>query len=283
VDPEPEGFQPEAEGAMRGGMGGGGDCSNFNPTCNTCYWNNIEMDCALVMTFMGGAGNGGDFWAWEDGGTRLTPSPDEICPGCGSPDPLDPDQEPTDIYRTHRAETSGVWTWVPFNGNQAQPQNPERRLTPSEVAKVRGNLAEMLTDKCKSFINKLVSYIKGSPYDSGTQLLNDYDQVGKQGGIFFGPAATAGGAIANKNASVVIWNYLSGLKGYDTGYAAYTALHELIHVIVNRGDPALARDVFNAGLRTEPAPTKEEIEKDPLVTGRYWDGALKEACMPKGY
>jgi hypothetical protein len=85
---------------------------------------------------------------------------------------------------------------------QQSPQNPEHRLTPDEVAKIRENLVGLLTDKCKSFINKLISTVKGSPYDSGKQLLADYNSVDKQGGFFFRPlevSGTAGGSIDNKN------------------------------------------------------------------------------------
>jgi RHS repeat-associated protein len=130
------------------------------------------------------------------------------------------------------------------------PQDTRRRLTPNQVRTVRDKLKEFLTDKCKDFINKLVRYIKGSAYDSGKQLLDDYDKVEKQNGFFFGPVASAGGAIDHQNASVTIGDNLSSLKGYAPVYAAYTALHELIHVLVNRGDPDLARDVHDAGLKT---------------------------------
>jgi hypothetical protein len=169
VDPEPQGFEPEAGGAMRGGMGGGGDCSNFNPTCNTCYWNNIEMDCAFLMTFVGAAGNGGEFWAWEDGGERLTPSPDEICEGCGEPDPDDPQQEPTDITRIHHAETKGVWTWMPFNGGLRTQQNT---LSTGEVSKLRTNLVDLLKGKCGDFVARVLSELEGTgtkPFSTNAQ------------------------------------------------------------------------------------------------------------------
>jgi hypothetical protein len=169
------------------------------------------------------------------------------------------------------------------------PQNPERKMTSDEIVKIRENIAALLTDKCKDFINNLISIVKGSPYDSGKQLLVDYDKVAKapEGGMFFKPMTNAGGLLKGQidspTAAVFLPSYLSGLGRYDVVYAAHTTIHELIHLITNKGDPDLSKYVYDMGLTDVPVPTEADVKKNGLVFSGYWGGLLKGACMPKGY
>jgi RHS repeat-associated protein len=167
------------------------------------------------------------------------------------------------------------------------PQNPEVPMTPGQTGAIRDQIAGLLTDKCATFINQLVSSQTGRPYDSKSSLLTDFNSIrdGK-GGFFFGGthyAGDASGTLAGGNGKVRI------NRDYSTrlGSAAFTALHEIIHVIAGAGDRALAKSVQDLGITvvgypgyTVPYPTNK---KDDLAFSGYWGQALINACTARGY
>jgi hypothetical protein len=86
--------------------------------------------------------------------------------------------------------------------------------------------------------------------------------------------------LITKIASIVLTSGLSRLSaGTNALYAGYIALHELIHVITNKGDFDLSQTVHKMGLGSPDFPK----DGKNYAYSKYWDAVLKDACLPKGY
>jgi RHS repeat-associated protein len=177
-------------------------------------------------------------------------------------------------------------------GTGGDPQSPEVPMTPDQTAAIRNQIASLLTDKCAKFIDQLVSSQTGKPYDSKNALLTDFNSIrdGK-GGFFFGGTVyggSASGSFANGNGRVRISNTYSFTDPKGAFGAAFTALHEIIHIITGAGDQTLSERVRSLGITvtaypgyTLPFPTDKDNRN--LAYSGYWGQALKNACDPRGY
>ncbi|MCA1620439.1 MAG: hypothetical protein LC795_14240, partial [Acidobacteria bacterium] len=169
------------------------------------------------------------------------------------------------------------------------PQNPaDRRLTDEELAPIRQELESMLTKKCKEFIDKLVSFNRGLPYDSGSDLLKHLNNraTSEDAGIFFGhPGVNYRQVyIGKENVSRKFYTP-EQLKRSNQIYAA-TLLHELIHTLTRGIDDDLTENVLALGIVAydhtgKPLPLpKNKGGGSGTDYHNYWSTALKNACFP---
>jgi len=191
--------------------------------------------------------------------------------------------------------------WLIDAGNQRERGEPPPRrqppntvpLTPNQTGAIRNQIAGLLTDKCAKFIDQLVSSQTGKPYDSKNALLTAFDSIrdGK-GGFFFGgtdgAGGTATGGLASGTGEVRISNTSHFTDPKLAFGAAFTALHEIIHIVTLAGDQQLSERVRDLGISVtaypghiSPYPTDKDNRN--LAYSGYWGQALKNACDPRGY
>lgn len=166
-----------------------------------------------------------------------------------------------------------------------QSQKPwERRLSKEEYLALRKEMAKALqSEKCGNFIDTLVTYNSGQPFDSGEEFLaiSDYIFNSKDGGIFW--ASGDGIQVGHK------LKIGPGLRpDLNVRIDAATLMHELIHGLQGRGsDDQLDRDLRGLGI----VPKDSKGQPLPFPTGKrngvnfndwsgFWDQALHNACFP---
>jgi hypothetical protein len=166
----------------------------------------------------------------------------------------------------------------------ASPQKPDRRLTENEYSTVRSELAKALkSDKCRDFIDRLVGYNNGAPYDSAKNFLglSDYIYNSSDGGVFWGSPSQVGNKVRIGSDIRPDLNALGN---------AAILMHELIHRLQRRGgaDDELSRNIRDLGIvpvdkKGEPLrfPTGMRDGKPFNDFSPYWDTALHNACFPK--
>jgi hypothetical protein len=173
-----------------------------------------------------------------------------------------------------------------FLAGPQNPQNSDRRLTKDEYLSIRKELATALQSQaCRDFIDRLIGYNQGVPYDSSEDFLglSDYIYNSTDGGVFFGPGV--GTQIGNK---VRIGPDIR--PDLNVMGNAATLTHELIHRLQRRGgsDDELARNIRDLGIvpldkkgNPLPFPTGMRDGKPFNDWSEYWNTALKNACFPK--
>jgi hypothetical protein len=162
-------------------------------------------------------------------------------------------------------------------------QYPDRRLTKAEYLPIRNEMAKALaSEKCRNFIDKLIGYNFGAPYDSSEDFLalSDYIYNSSDGGIFWGMPTQVGNKVRIGSDSRPDLNLMS---------LAATLTHELIHRLQgSRGaDDELSRNIRDLGIvpldkkgNALPFPTGGPDAK-PFDWSNYWGTALNNACFPK--
>ena len=176
----------------------------------------------------------------------------------------------------------------PTGGGGPDPQKTGP-LTSDQIGAVREQVGLLLSDKCATFIDQIISGITGKPYDSKKQLLNDFDKVKNGKGLSWGGkrGGSQGGNLAAGTADIQINSmYFFTDKKYVQS-AASTVLHELIHAITEKGDIPLANLVKDLGIKVIAYPGYilgfPTDPKDDIAHSGYWGQALKNKCSPRGY
>ena len=176
-------------------------------------------------------------------------------------------------------------------------QNPsKRRLTDAELSAIRSELEKMLAnDKCRAFIDKLVSLNTGKPFDSRS-LLGYFDDTAKSsdGGVFF---ALGDGGINRQHhedyPQVLIGdappaNIISSARASHLQASAQIALHEFIHAVTYGADKQLSEGLQKLGIvpirdgKPLSPPTGQLNGKPFNDYSGYWNSALGNACFPQG-
>jgi hypothetical protein len=168
----------------------------------------------------------------------------------------------------------------------------DRQLTAEEFAPIFEEFKKMLTDKCKEFIDRLVSHNTGQAYDSGKSLVAHVNAIAAspQAGIFYGPGATRGRQRFGDLEGVNIGEWvdmrfqLPAQRLRTPQLFASTLLHEAVHTITKGIDDILTQNVLELGIvpvdqagRPLPLPKTKGHNSD---YHRYWSAALKNACFP---
>jgi hypothetical protein len=165
----------------------------------------------------------------------------------------------------------------------------ERRLTIDEYSPLRREIAKALkSERCRKFIDTLVTYVSGQQMDSQDKFLalSDYMFNQPTGGIFWGPF-NKDSTVLNHRTKILI---SGGAIRPDLNVRrnAETLMHELIHVVQGRGsDDTLDNALRDLGI----VPKDSKGQPLPFPTGMrdgkryndwsdYWDQALKNACFP---
>jgi YD repeat-containing protein len=165
-----------------------------------------------------------------------------------------------------------------------------RRMTSEELAAFRSELEKALeSDKCRSFIDKLISYNTGKEYSSQDHFLEYFDATAAsaEGGFFFwsrldGSNSRERGEQHWKISIPGKWSELNFLSN------AAAIMHELIHTLTKGSDDQLDKDIRDLRI----TPIGKDGKALPFPTGfdkngarvndwsAYWDTALKSACFP---
>jgi hypothetical protein len=163
-------------------------------------------------------------------------------------------------------------------------QYAERRLTKDEYLTIRTEMARALeSEKCRDFIDKLISYNTGTSYDSNKAFLKLSDEMfnSSDGGVFWGLPTQVGNKVRIGSDIRYDLNVMS---------LAATLMHELIHRLQRPGgsDSELVRNIRDLGI----VPLDKKGNALPIPTGvrdgkyfndwsGYWGTALNNACFPK--
>ena len=172
----------------------------------------------------------------------------------------------------------------------AEPQNPPRLVTKHELGALRTEIEKALqSDKCRAFIDKLISYNTGKPYRSADHFLDylDATAASAEGGIFF--RSPGGGGITRARKEDYPKILIPGLRPeLNVLTDAATLMHELIHSLTEGSDDQLDRDLLKLGItpigrdgKPMPFPTGVRDGKPFNDWSAYWDTALTNACFPK--
>jgi RHS repeat-associated protein len=167
-------------------------------------------------------------------------------------------------------------------------QNPwGPRLTTKEYLALRTEMVKALkSEKCRSFIDTLVTYNSGQHIDSQEELpaFADYIFNSEDGGLFWSSSTQYGGIqIGNK---IRIGPRIS--PHLNVAADAEALMHELIHGLQGPGsDDQLDRDLVRLGIVPKdskgqplPFPTGMRDGKPYNDWSDYWNQALKNACFP---
>jgi hypothetical protein len=134
----------------------------------------------------------------------------------------------------------------------------ERRLKPDEYAAIRTEMGRALVAKeCRQFINKLVTYVRGAPFDSSKDFLKFSDDIYK----------SSDGNVSI-NAAVLMHELIHGLQGPGSDDTLSRAIRDLGIIPVRKDGTPL------------PFPTGKRNGKPYNDWSEYWDRALKNACFP---
>jgi hypothetical protein len=166
----------------------------------------------------------------------------------------------------------------------------ERRLTIDEYSPLRSEIAKALkSEKCRKFIDTLVTYVSRQQMDSQEEFLalSDYMFNQPTGGIFWGPF-NKDSTVLNQGTKILI---SGGAIRPDLNVVrnAETLMHELIHVVQGGlgSDDTLDKALVKLGIVPKdskgqplPFPTGMRDEKPYNDWSGYWDQALKNACFP---
>lgn len=183
--------------------------------------------------------------------------------------------------------------WLPdasFRGNDQQwksylfaiPEKRERQLTLDEYSLLRNEMAKALqSEKCRKFVDTLISYNTGDHYDSEKQFLKYSDAVFKNAGIFFGGEI---GGLRRNNRNDYPKIFLGPEYRLDLNLLGYaeSLFHELIHGLTIGSDDAIDRDLIKLGI----VPLDRKGNPLPIPKGenydynKYFDTAIKNACFP---
>lgn len=162
--------------------------------------------------------------------------------------------------------------------------NPERRLSKDEYLNIRKEMATALQSrKCRDFIDRLIGYNQGTPYDSSEDFLalSDYIYNSSDGGVFWGLPTQVGNKVRIGSDIRPDLNMMGN---------AAILMHELIHRLQRPGgaDYELANNIRALGIvpvdkkgKALPFPTGMRDGKPFNDWSGYWGTALNNACFPK--
>jgi len=168
-------------------------------------------------------------------------------------------------------------------GFYAEPQNIGRGLTEEEYQAIRKEMAKALqSEKCRKFVDALISHNTRRRYDSAEEFLDYSDNVFKNSGIFFGGQI---GGLRRENPSdypKILLGPEYPLKFNLLGFAE-TLFHELIHGPTIGSDNEMSRELRDLGIipldrngKPLNTPTGENHDYSTYV-----DTAVKNACFPQ--
>jgi hypothetical protein len=172
---------------------------------------------------------------------------------------------------------------------EAKAEKWIRRLTSDELAAFRSELAKALqSDKCRNFIEKLISYNTGKVYSSQDHFLDYFDATAAsaEGGFFFRYPGSGGITRQRKEdyPRILIPGQRPDLNFLSN---AATIMHELIHALTEGSDDQLDYNLRDLGItpigkdgKPLPFPTGVRDGKAFNDWSAYWDTALKSACFP---
>jgi len=145
------------------------------------------------------------------------------------------------------------------------------------------------SEKCRNFIDALISYNTGTHYESEKDFLAFSDATfnSTEGGVFFKNAA---GGISRLHAGDYPKVFIGpGWRpNLNVQLDASTLMHELIHGLTKGADDQLDKNLGALGI----LPIGRDGNPLPFPTGTrngeyyndysgYWDTALHNACFPK--
>jgi hypothetical protein len=145
------------------------------------------------------------------------------------------------------------------------------------------------SEKCTAFIDNLISYNTGKPYNSTHHFLDYLDKTSAsaEGGIFF--RWPGGGGITRTRKEDYAKILLPGLRP-DLNVLSNAAIlmHELIHALTEGSDDRLDYNLRDMGItpigkdgKPLPFPTGVRDGKPFNDWSTYWGTALQNACFPK--